>query len=125
MAPVWTQTLIRILLILAHLAGLVVAVLLLVRRKGTAPILATAAFALLVILDAARIVETALLPAIARQMRTLRALPWLGGGTTCCCGLLDLVAWGCLIAALWLGIGQPAAEHEIRNTEDKPSPPSE
>lgn len=43
MAPVWTQTLIRILLVVAHLAGLVVAVLLLVRRRGTAPILATAA----------------------------------------------------------------------------------
>lgn len=132
MAPVWTQTLVRILLILTHLAGLVVAVLLLVRRKGTAPILATAAFALLVILDAARIVEMALLPDIVRQIRSLRALPWIRGGTTCCCGLLDLVAWGCLIAAIWLGISQPATEHEIRTTEheirtteDKPSPPSE
>ena len=24
---------------------------------------------------------------------------------TCCCGLLDLVAWGCLIAAIWMGLG--------------------
>lgn len=123
MTPVWTQTLIRILLILAHLAGLVVAVLLLVRRKGTAPILATAAFALLVILDAAHIVETALLPAIARQIRAPRALPWIGGGANCCCGLLDLVAWGCLIAAIWLGIGQPATEPEIRSTEQEGASP--
>lgn len=82
-----------------------VAVILLVRRKGTAPILATAAFALLVLLDAAQMVQTALLPAIARQIRAPRALPWIGGGATCCCGFLDLVAWGCLIAALWMGMG--------------------
>ncbi len=125
MAPVWTQTLIRILLILAHLAGLVVAVLLLVRRKGTAPILATAAFALLVILDAARIVETALLPAILRQMRAPRVIPWIGGSLNCCCGLLDLVAWGCLIAAIWLGMGRPETEREVRSTEQEGiSPPS-
>lgn len=103
MTPVWTQTLIRILLLLAHLAGLVVAVILLVRRKGTAPILATAAFALRVLLDAAQMVQTALLPAIA--LRVPRALPWIGGDATCCCGFLDLVAWGCLIAALWMGMG--------------------
>ncbi|MFN3761770.1 MAG: hypothetical protein ACK4WK_01035 [Anaerolineae bacterium] len=123
MAPLWTQTLVRILLILIHLAGLVVAVFLLVRRKGTAPILATIAFALLVILDAARIVETALLPAIVRQMRAPRALPWIGGGTTCCCGLLDLVAWGCLIAAFWLGMGRPETEPEVRSTEQEGTSP--
>ncbi|MCX7855062.1 MAG: hypothetical protein N2556_03645 [Anaerolineae bacterium] len=117
MAPVWTQTLIRILLILAHLAGLVVAVLLLVRRKGTAPILATAAFALLVILDAARIVETAIAPTIIRQIRAPRVLPWIGGGMNCCCGFLDLAAWGCLIAALWIGMGRPETEHEIQSTQ--------
>ncbi|MBC7227060.1 MAG: hypothetical protein H5T61_07485 [Thermoflexales bacterium] len=119
MAPAWAQTLIRILLILAHLAGLVVAVLLLVRRKGRAPVLATAAFALLVILDAARIVETALIPAIARQIRAPRVLPWIGGGTTCCCGFLDLVAWGCLIAAIWMGMSQPEPAHEIPGTEEE------
>ncbi len=119
MAPVWTQTLVRILLVLAHLAGLVVAVILLVRRKGTAPILATAAFALLVILDAAQIVQTALLPTIARQIRAPRVLPWIGGGATCCCGLLDLVAWGCLIAAIWMGIGRPEAEQEIQSAKEE------
>lgn len=113
MEPVWTQTLIRILLILAHLAGLVVAVILLVRRKGTAPILATAAFALLVLLDAAQIVQKALLSASARQIRAPRVLPWIGGGATCCCGFLDLVAWGFLIAAIWIGMGGPeSAEQE-------------
>jgi hypothetical protein len=105
MVPVWVQNVVRIALIVAHLAGLVVAVILLVRRKGTAPILATAAFGLLVLLDAAQIVQTALLPAIARQIRAPRVLPWIGGSMTCCCGLLDLVAWGCLIAAIWVGLG--------------------
>ena len=103
--PVWVQNVVRIALIVAHLAGLVVAVILLVRRKGTAPILATVAFGLLVLLDAARIVQTALLPALSRQVRVPRVLPWIGGGMTCCCGLLDLVAWGCLIAAIWMGMG--------------------
>ncbi|MGB9775705.1 MAG: hypothetical protein ACPLYD_12595 [Anaerolineae bacterium] len=112
MVPVWVQTLVRVALIVAHLAGLVVAVLLLVRRKGTAPILATAAFALLVILDAAQIVQTTLLPAIARQIRAPRVLPWIGGSAHCCCGLLALVAWGCLIAAIWMGMGRPETEHE-------------
>jgi hypothetical protein len=105
MVPVWVQNVVRIALIVAHLAGLVVAVILLVRRKGTAPILATVAFGLLVLLDAARIVQTALLPALSRQIRAPRTLLWIGGGMTCCCGLLDLVAWGCLIAAIWMGMG--------------------
>jgi len=67
MIPVWVQNVVRIALIVAHLAGLVVAVILLVRRKGTAPILATAAFGLLLILDAARIAQTALLPPSAAR----------------------------------------------------------
>lgn len=112
MSPVWINTdfLIRILLVVAHLAGLVVAVVLLVRRKGTAPILATAAFALLTLLDAARIVEINLPPALVRQIRAPSALPWINGGVNCCCGLIDLVAWGCLIAALWLGMARPEGE---------------
>lgn len=117
MTPVWAQTLIRFLLVLAHLAGLVVAVILLVRRRGTAPILATAAFALLVLLDAARIVQTALLPAIAQQIRSPRVLPWIGGVATCCCGFFDLVAWGCLIAAIWMGMSGSEAEHKIQSAE--------
>ncbi len=119
MAPVWTQTLVRILLILAHLAGLVVAVLLLVRRKGTAPVLATVAFALMVILDATLIVETTLLFPILYR-RAPRAFAWVGGGLNCCWGLLALVAWGCLIAALWL-MGRPETEHEVW---EETSPPS-
>lgn len=126
MVPAWTQTLIRILLILTHLAGLVVAVILLVRRKGTAPILATAAFALLVLLDAAQVVQRALLPAIARQIRSPRVLPWIEGSTTCCCGFLDLVAWGLLIAAIWMGMVGPEAEPEIQRAEEEEiSPHSE
>ncbi len=122
MAPVWVNNLIRVAMIVAHLAGLVVAVYLLVRRKGTAPILATAAFALLVVLDAARIVETALLPALARQIRTPRVMLWIGGSTTCCCGLIDLIAWGCLIAALWFALGRP---QEPSTPPEGPSIPSE
>ncbi len=110
MAPVWVNNLIRIALIVVHLAGLVVAVYLLVRRKGTAPILATAAFALLVLLGAAQIVQTVLLPELTRQIRSPRAMSWIGAGTSCCCGLIDLIAWGCLIAALWLGMARPTGE---------------
>ncbi len=125
MLPNLAQTLIRILLILVHLAGLVVAVLLLVRRRGIAPILAATAFTLLILLDAARIVQTALLPSIVRQIRSPHALPWVVGSLNCCCGFLDLVAWGCLIAALWLGMGRSEAEHEIRTEKEETSLPSE
>ncbi len=121
--PLWTQTLIRVLLTLAHLAGLVVAVFLLVRRKGTAPILATAAFALLVLLDAGGIVQMYLMPALARQVRAPRALPWLGGGLNCCCGFWDLVAWGCLIAAIWMGMGRPETGPETRGMEQEEASP--
>ena len=115
------------LITLAHLAGLVVALLLLSRKKGTAAVLATVAFALLVLLDVGRIVETTLshrlLPQIARAARVG---PWIAGGADCCCSLLDLGAIGCLIAALWKGLGGPettpqeAAPEETVSEEGSP-----
>lgn len=107
MAAVWVNNLVRITLIVAHLAGLVIAIILLVRHKGTAPILAMAAFALLVLLDAARLVQTNFLPELIRGIRHPRAALWIGNSTACCCGLIDLIAWGCLIAAIWVGMSRP------------------
>ncbi|MCS7178705.1 MAG: hypothetical protein RML46_02790 [Anaerolineae bacterium] len=117
MAPVWIHTLIRILLILAHLAGLVVAVLLLARYQGKAPILATVGFALLVLGDATQAVQVYILSPIARQVSVLRFLPWLGSSLACCWGFQYFIGWGCLIAALWMGISRPETEPD-RGTPD-------
>lgn len=109
-----------ILAALAHLAGMIVAAVLLSRRKGTAALLAVIAFALLVLLDAGRILDVAILPRLLFQLpRAARGAPWITGGSTCCCGLLDLLAIGCLIAALWIGLGGPKAGAE--QEEKKPS----
>jgi len=103
----------RILVILAHLVGLVVAIILLSRKKGTATVLATVAFALLVLLDIGQIAEMAFLRRLLSQaVRSARTIPWLTGGLNCCCSLLDLGGIGCLIAALWHALGGPKAGEE-------------
>lgn len=102
---------VRVLMALAHIVGLVIAIMLLVRKRGTPAFLALVAFALLVLLDVGGIIQIAFLrQAVARLIRSPRGLSWALGGLNCCCGLLDLIAVGCLIAALWLGLGPKAAE---------------
>ncbi len=104
------------LMVLAHLAGLVVAIILLVRKKGVAATLATIAFVLLLLLDVGWILRTASLDDRIWQALTFRTIPWAIGGLNCCCGLFDLGAIVCLIIALWRGISGPAAgeaEEEI------------
>lgn len=120
MAPLYTGTYIaRTLLIVAHLAGLVVAIMLLVRKKGTAAVLAAVAFGLLILLDIGYILDLAFLrEALGRAIRSARGLAWATGGLNCCCGLFDLIAVGCLIAALWIGLGGPKAKEEAPPEEE-------
>jgi hypothetical protein len=98
---------------LAHLAGVVVAIILLVRKKGTAAVLALIAFVLLLLLDVGRILQLA---ASVRMVRLFtqapRALPWAQAGLGCCCGVLDLAAIICLVIALWKGAGPGGDEAE-------------
>ncbi len=108
------NTLARIAVGLAHLAGLVVAILLWVRRKGTAPMLATAAFALLFLLDIGGALRSgAIEQPLLRAFGTPRSLPWVLGGLNCCCSFLDVVAIVLLIVALWQALsGGAEAEEE-------------
>lgn len=89
---------------LAHLAGLVVAIILLVRHKGTAAILATIAFALLFIQDIGTIARMAFLDDLVFRQMAPRALRWATGGLNCCCGVLDLAGIICLIVAIWQAV---------------------
>ena len=92
--------------LLVHLAGLVVAIILLIRVKGTAAILSAVGFALLTLISIGQVVLS--LPAMERQF--FRAGLWLVWLSNCCCGLFDLIAVVCLIVALWQAISVTAAE---------------
>ena len=105
--------------LLVHLAGLIVAIILLVRVKGTPAILATVAFGLLLVQDIGLIVRSAFLDQyIVRQMG-FRTISWAMGGLGCCCSLFNLAAFVCLIIALWQALsGQTVEEAEAPTFEE-------
>ncbi len=105
--------------LLGHLAGLVVAIILLIRAKGTATILAVVGFALLTLISIGQIALA--LPAVSRQLFRVGPL-WLGWPLNCCCGFLDLAAIVCLIIALWQAFsGQIITEAETPAPGDEPA----
>jgi hypothetical protein len=100
----------RVVALLAYLVGLVVAIILLVRAKGTAAILAVIGFGLLVLIGIGQIVLS--LPPVSREL--YRAV-WSVWVLNCCCSILDLGAIVCLIVAIWqavsgMGAGDVAEE---------------
>ena len=98
---------------IAHLAGLVVAIILLLKVKGTPAILATVAFGLSFIQDIGAIMRVAFLDRlIIRQVVIGGSVPWAMGGLGCCCGALDLIAIICLIVALWQAVSATGGEGE-------------
>ena len=105
------------LFLIAHLAGLVAAIILLTRIKGTPAILATVAFGLLFVQDIGVIMRTAFLNRLIFQRMAFRTLPWAQGGLDCCCGLFDLIAVVCLIVALWQAISATSAEKAAEGAE--------
>jgi hypothetical protein len=100
---------VRGILLLAHLIGLVLAIILVVRKKGLAAILAAVAFALLFLLDGGILVRMATGAALIRAVDNPSTYRWIGTGLDCCCGMLDLIAVICLIIAIFKGIGAKAA----------------
>lgn len=97
-------------LILTHLAGLVVSIILLAKKKGTPAILATAAFGLLFLLDIGHILRASFLDrALFDAIRSASGIGWASGGLTCCCGIFDLAAIVCLIIAIWQALSSRAA----------------
>ncbi len=96
----------RLVLLLVYLAGLVVAILLLVRAKSTAAILAAVAFGLLILVSLGQIVLS--LPPVAEQL--FFTSQWLSLSLSCCCSLFDVAAIVCLIVALWQAVSGTSAE---------------
>jgi hypothetical protein len=96
----------QLALLLVHLAGLVVAILLLVRAKSTAAILAAVAFGLLTLLSLGQIIQ--MLPPVSAQIYS--AGPWLPVSLSCCCSLFDAAAIVCLIVAIWQAVSGTGAK---------------
>jgi hypothetical protein len=94
------EWIIPILLGLGYLAGLVISIILLVRSKARAAILAAVAFALLLLkhLFASPITRLAY-EALHGQIAGTSV--W---GFNCCCGILQLAAVVCLVIAIQQGI---------------------
>ena len=105
--------------LLGYLAGLVVAIILLIRARGTAAILAVVGFALLTLVSIGQIGLA--LPAVGRQIARVGPLS-LGWPLHCCCGIFDLAAIVCLIVALWQALsGQTVEEAETPTLEEEPA----
>ena len=89
----------HVVALLAHLAGLVVAIWLLVQIKSKAAILAAVSFGLLTLVSLGLIVLS--LPPVAKQFAVNQWLPWTLG---CCCSIFDAAAIVCLIVAIWKAV---------------------
>jgi len=92
--------------LLAHLAGLVVAIILLVRVKGTPAILALVGFALLALFDVAQIILG--LPFVTASI-TSGTAAWMWF-LNCCCSIFDVAAVVCLIVAIWQAVSATGGE---------------
>jgi len=97
--------------LLAHLAGLVVAIILLVRSRTTPAVLSVVGFALLALFDLVQFVLG--LPPVFEAI-TWSSTAWLWV-INCCCSIFDVAAIVCLIVAIWqaisgAGVGGAMAE---------------
>jgi len=93
--------------LLVHLVGVVVAIILLVRReKGSASaVLALIGFALLIFLDVANFARGPLINLVSRRAAMgIRALIATVG---CCCSVFEVAAVVCLIIAIWRALSSP------------------
>ncbi len=104
----WYVTVLPMLpILLAHLAGVVAAIILLTRRGGTPAILALVGFGVSLILDLASFGRSPLVGFLGRQVG-MRRFVAVSTGVGCCCGLLDLIAVVCLIVAIWQAVSVTA-----------------
>jgi hypothetical protein len=104
---------------LAYLAGLIVAIILLVRTKARAATLALVGFALLMLITLAQIVLS--LPQLTREFVRVQWLVWV---LSCCCSVLDLAAIVCLIVAIWqavTGTGKKDVAEDLVYSDDMPA----
>lgn len=96
--------------LLVHLAGMVVATILLVRQQGkrAVGILALIGFGLLVIFDLANFAQGRLIRLLSRQTVTGVRLAHIS--VICCCNTLDVAAIVCLIVAIWQATSSAGTE---------------
>ena len=100
-----------IVMILAYLVGLIVSIILLVKVKGTPAILSTVAFALLFLQNlGSAIFRSAVVTKLVYGNTSGQTGLWIGTGTNCCCGILNLAAIVCLIVAIWQAVSGNAEE---------------
>ncbi len=103
--------------LLVHLAGVVVAVILLVRRGGTPAILALVGFGVLFLSDLVGLGRGPLIGALAGQTRQLVLV---SSGVNCCCSVVDVAAIVCLIVALWQAVSGTSSGAVETNPDEEP-----
>jgi hypothetical protein len=101
---------------LVHLVGIVVAIILLVRRRSTPAILALIGFGVLFVVNLASLGRGPLTGLLARQMRVNQY--WISNaGVGCCCSIFDVAAIICLIVAIWQAVSATGGE-EVAEVEE-------
>ncbi len=100
MFSTYIMIILRFAVLLAYLAGLGIAIWLLIQTKNKAAILAAVSFGLLALISLGQIVLS--VPLVAEQL--FFASEWLSVGLTCCCTFLDVIAIVGLIVAIWQGV---------------------
>ena len=98
-------------ILIVHLAGLVVAIILVIRHKSTPAILALVGFALRFILDLTNFGRSSLIRLLADQMG-MRQFLAANTGIGCCCSVIDVIAFVCIIIALWQAVSGAAQAAE-------------
>jgi hypothetical protein len=107
-------------LVLVHLAGVVVAIALLVRQKGEPmpAVLALMGFGLLFLLDLANFARGPLINfVIHRVAQGVRLNPGprsVVPSVGCCCSIFEVVAGTCLIIAIWQAMSDGKREGAAR-----------
>ena len=88
--------------LLVHLAGVITASVLLLRRRTTPALLALLGFGALFVATLADLARQPLLMLLPPRM-SLSQVALTNAGLGCCCSLLDVLAFTALLVALWQG----------------------
>jgi hypothetical protein len=102
----------HILYTLAYLAGLVLAIILLVKSKAKAAILAAVAFGLLLVRHVIAWWFSIPLHRFIYDVIDPDPAQWVVGAFNCCCSLIQLAAIICLIIAIWQAVS-PSIPKEV------------
>jgi len=103
-------------ILLVHLTGVIAAIVLLFRKKGSASILALVGFALLFLLDVASFGRAPLAGLLGDQLGIEQYIV-ANAGIGCCCSVFDVAAIVCLVMAIWQAVTGGAASTTIATGE--------